>query len=181
MKVLMLYTSNEGQTAKIMLFIKAIIDKQFECDCIQLTSTTEIDLSQYQAVIIGTSIRYGYYSKLIKQFIDANTAQLNQIYGAFFGVNLVARKPNKDNPETNLYTRKFLAKLTWQPKLKAVFAGALFYPRYNWFDRNMIRMIMWLGKGETDISIPMIEYTNWNKVQEFAETFIKNNLDLSSS
>lgn len=89
----------------------------------------------------------------------------------FFGVNMVARKPNKNTPETNLYTKKFLAKIAWKPAFTAVFAGALYYPQYNWFDRNMIRFIMLLGKGDTDVTKPVIEYTNWAKVDEFAEQF----------
>lgn len=49
----------------------------------------------------------------------------------FFGVNLTARKPEKSTPETNVYVRKFLQRITWQPTISAVFAGALLYPRYT--------------------------------------------------
>lgn len=173
MKVLLLYTSREGQTAKIMQHIKAMLEKQYQCDCMKLEPHTMIDLNAYQAVIIGTSIRYGYYPQLVKTFIQNHAKQLNTMYSAFFGVNLVARKANKNTPQTNLYTRKFLNSIDWQPKLTAVFAGALYYPRYNLFDRYMIRFIMWLGKGETDISKPMIEYTDWNRVNSYAEQFIQ--------
>lgn len=171
MKLLLLYTTHEHQTEKIMKRIQFQLGAQCECDLVELNKQSAIDLSSYQAVIIGTSIRYGYYSKLIKTFINDNTQRLNQIPSAFFGVNVVARKPHKNTPETNLYTRKFLTSIQWQPTLKAVFAGALYYPKYNWFDRNMIRFIMWLGKGDTDITKPMIEYTDWNKVDQFAKQF----------
>jgi menaquinone-dependent protoporphyrinogen oxidase len=173
MKVLLLYTSREGQTEKIMRHIKAMLEKQCQCDCVKLETHTMIDLNAYQAIIIGTSIRYGYYPPLIKKFIQNHATQLNSIYSAFFGVNLVARKVNKNTPQTNLYTRKFLNSIDWQPNLTAVFAGALYYPRYNLFDRYMIRFIMWLGKGETDISKPMIEYTDWNQVNVYAEQFMQ--------
>ncbi|WP_392558214.1 menaquinone-dependent protoporphyrinogen IX dehydrogenase [Orbus mooreae] len=172
MKLLLLYTTHEHQTEKIMKRIEVQLAGQFECELVELLSSSRIDLQQYQGVIIGTSIRYGYYSKVMKKFIDNNAQQLNQMISGFFGVNVVARKPNKNTPETNLYTRKFLSKIDWQPKLKAVFAGALYYPKYNWFDRNMIRFIMWLGKGDTDVTKPVIEYTDWNKVDEFAKQFL---------
>lgn len=171
MKTLLLYTTNEHQTEKIMQRIHEQLGSPFECDLVELKDLNQIELSRYKAIIIGTSIRYGFYSKLIKQFINDNYQQLNQMPSAFFGVNLIARKANKNTPETNLYTRKFLSKIKWIPKLKAVFAGALYYPQYNWFDRNMIRFIMWLGKGDTDVSKPMIEYTNWNNVDLFAQQF----------
>jgi len=167
----MLYTTYEGQTAKIMRYIKKQLDTKYECDLVKLDKTTEIKLTNYQAIIIGTSIRYGNYHKLIKHFIASNYQQLNQMIGAFFGVNLVARKPHKNTPQTNSYTKKFLATIKWQPKLTAVFAGALYYPQYNLFERNVIRLIMWLGRGDTDIKKSVIEYTSWQQVDEFAENF----------
>lgn len=170
-KVLLLYTTHEKQTLKIMERIKNRLGHKCDCDVIELLPDTKIDLTPYQAVLLGSSIRYGFYSKIMKKFIDTHYQQLNQIKSGFFGVNMVARKPNKNTPETNLYTRKFLAKILWKPTIKAVFAGALYYPQYNWFDRNMIRFIMWLGKGDTDVSKPMIEYTDWSKVEEFADQF----------
>lgn len=89
---------------------------------------------------------------------------------AFFGVNLTARKKGKDTPETNVYVRKFLAKTPWRPTITSVFAGALCYPQYNWFDRIMIQFIMKITGGETNIN-KEIEYTDWQKVEYFAREF----------
>jgi menaquinone-dependent protoporphyrinogen oxidase len=49
-----------------------------------------------------------------------------------------------------------------------VFAGALRYPRYRWFDKVMIRFIMRMTGGETDTS-KEVEYTDWNEVGQFAQ------------
>jgi menaquinone-dependent protoporphyrinogen oxidase len=86
----------------------------------------------------------------------------------FFSVNLVARKPAKNKPETNPYVQAFLSKSPWQPHLVGVFAGDLNYPRYGAVDRNIIRFIMWLTKGPTDPKTS-IEYTDWDEVRRFAE------------
>lgn len=171
-KILLLYTTREGQTYKIMAKIAEVLSSEYQCDLIELQKNQSIDLSQYHSVLMGTSIRYGYYSKIMRNFINLHATELNQKLTGFFGVNVVARKPHKNTPETNLYTRKFLAKILWKPTLTAVFAGALYYPRYNWLDRNMIRFIMWIGKGETDTSKPIIEYTNWQQVDKFAHDFL---------
>ena len=171
MKVLLLYTTHEKQTFKIMQRIENQLAGKCDCDVIELLPSTNIDLTKYQAVLLGCSIRYGFYSKVMKKFIDDNYQQLNKMRSGFFGVNVVARKSHKNTPETNSYTRKFLAKIAWQPTIKAVFAGALYYPKYNWFDRNMVRFIMWLGKGDTDVTKPIIEYTDWAKVDQFAALF----------
>lgn len=180
-KVLLLYTTHEKQTLKIMQRIKSHLDKKLSCDLIELLPTAQIDLNHYQAALLGSSIRYGFYSKVMKKFIQQHYQYLNNVPSGFFGVNVVARKANKNTPETNLYTKKFLASIPWRPTIAAVFAGALYYPQYNWFDRNMIRFIMWLGKGDTDVTKPVIEFTDWQKVDQFAHQFLTQTLGSSET
>jgi menaquinone-dependent protoporphyrinogen oxidase len=81
----------------------------------------------------------------------------------------VARKPEKRQPDTNPYLKKFLKEISWKPKKIAVFAGKIDYPRYTFFDRNMIRLIMWMTKGPTDPAAT-IEFTDWKQVEEFGVT-----------
>ncbi len=59
------------------------------------------------------------------KFVTQHQAALQQRVSGFFSVNLTARKADKCTPETNAYTRKFLAQSPWQPDRCAVFAGAL--------------------------------------------------------
>ena len=53
------------------------------------------------------------------------------------------------------------------PNIVKVFAGKLDYKKYSFFDRKMIQLIMWMTKGPTNTDAE-IEYTNWEKVNEFA-------------
>ena len=129
-------------------------------------------LSEFDCIVIGASIRYGHFDPLLEQFIAKHYALFNQKHSAFFSVNLTARKANRRTPETNAYTRKLLARIQWQPDLVEVIAGALFYPRYTWFDRFMIRFIMKITGGETDTS-KEVEYTNWQQVSKFADRLRK--------
>jgi len=48
------------------------------------------------------------------------------------------------------------------------FAGRLDYPRYSWWDRQIIRFIMLLTGGPTDPSAS-VEYTSWPAVDAFAD------------
>lgn len=164
MKVLILYWSHEGQTKKISHFMASHINANVEVAPLDLA----LDINPFDVVIIGASIRYGHFNSLLYQFVKKNTSLLNQKKTAFFGVNLTARKEGKDNPETNVYVRKFLQRIQWKPNFKAVFAGALFYPRYKFWDRLAIQLIMKITGGETDPS-KEIEYTDWNKVKEFVD------------
>ncbi len=100
--------------------------------------------------MIGASIRYGHHRPAVKAFIDRHQAALEARPNAFFSVDAVGRKPHKRQADTNPYVRKFLGQIRWKPQQLAVFGGKIEYPRYGFFDRNMIRLIMWITGGPTD-------------------------------
>jgi menaquinone-dependent protoporphyrinogen oxidase len=91
---------------------------------------------------------------------------LDKKNSAFFTVNVVARKPNKNSTDTNPYLKKFLNLTDWVPDIIGVFAGKIDYPRYGFWDRQIIRLIMYLTKGPTDTS-KTYEFTDWNLVESF--------------
>ena len=90
---------------------------------------------------------------------------------AFFSVNVVARKNEKNSAESNPYVNKFLKATKWKPKNIDVFAGVVDYPTYNFFDKFMIRLIMWITSGPTDTKA-RFEFTDWDRVKRFAEGLI---------
>jgi menaquinone-dependent protoporphyrinogen oxidase len=170
MKALLLYSSSDGQTHAIMSCIADCLKEELDCHVVDLLQATSVDPRSYQKILIGASIRYGYFHSELNRFINKHLTTLNSTPSAFFAVNLTARKPEKRTPQTNAYLRKFLLATPWQPDLSAVFAGALRYPRYRWFDRIMIQLIMRMTGGETDSS-KEYEYTDWEQVKRFAGEF----------
>lgn len=171
MSYLLLHSSTDGQTKKIILKMAEQLRTQgCECDIRDLNTEQNLNISAYDKVLIGASIRYGHFNKKLLRFATLHQAQLNAMKTGFFAVNLTARKEGKDTAETNSYTRKFLERCPWQPTIKSVFAGALFYPRYKWLDRAMIRFIMKMTDGPTDPNTE-IEYTNWDNVTVFTTKF----------
>jgi menaquinone-dependent protoporphyrinogen oxidase len=80
---------------------------------------------------------------------------------------VVARKPNKDRPDNNPYMKKFLQQVPWKPAELEVFAGKIDYQKYRFFDRQMIRLIMYITKGPTDPK-SVNDFTNWEQVRNFA-------------
>ena len=91
---------------------------------------------------------------------------------AFFSVNVVARKNEKNTPETNPYIKKFLSKTRWKPKKLGVFAGKVDYPNYSFLNKQIIRFIMFITKGPIDTS-KSFEFTNWDNVKKFAQEIDK--------
>ena len=104
----------------------------------------------------------------VRRFVERHLDRLAAVPNGFFAVNLVARKEGKNTPETNVYTRHYLEKTSWRPDICSVFAGALLYPRYNFLERAILRLLMSYTGGPTD---PTKEYvfTDWEKVEAFAK------------
>ncbi|MCR3755651.1 MAG: protoporphyrinogen oxidase [Sodalis sp. Psp] len=168
MKTLILYSSHDGQTYKIARTIATHLTYYCECDVVDLRLTRDYKgLKKYQRIVLGAAIRYNHFGTEVDRFITQQLDWLHSIPSAFYSVNLTARKPEKRTPETNTYTRKFLAKTPWRPDLCTVFAGALCYPRYCRLDQMMIQLIMRITGGETDLT-KEVEYTDWQQVSTFA-------------
>ena len=165
---LIIYSSTDGHTETICKRISNFLDNKNETKIMSLDDATKLDLSTFDKIIIGASIRYGKHSKKLYKFITLNKKVLDQKQSIFFSVNVVARKLEKNTPETNPYIKKFLKISNWRPKKIGVFAGRVDYPNYGFFDKYIIKFIMFLTNGPTDTS-QSYEFTDWSKVDEFAK------------
>ena len=163
-----IYSSVDGQTLKICKRLREeFLKNNQKVELFSISDFNE-DISDYDKLIIGASIRYGVHNKEVIEFININKKQLDSIKTAFFSVNLVARKSQKNTPSTNPYVIKFFKNINWTPTIVEVFAGKLDYKKYPFFDRIMIQFIMWMTKGPTNVNTE-IEYTNWDRVTEFGK------------
>ncbi|MCG9698108.1 menaquinone-dependent protoporphyrinogen IX dehydrogenase [Shewanella sp. Isolate11] len=170
-RTLIIYSTVDGQTKSICQQIKQICEADNKpVTLVSLAEAQSVNLSYYDKVMIGASIRYGKHRPELFQYVNRHRAVLNNKKNAFFTVNVVARKPEKNTPETNPYMQKFIQLSLWQPQQLGVFAGKIDYPKYRMFDKLMIRFIMWMTKGPTDTS-GTFEFTDWDKVGEFAKAF----------
>tara|TARA_Y100001970_G_C13802612_1_gene635857 strand:+ start:36 stop:563 length:528 start_codon:yes stop_codon:yes gene_type:complete len=170
---LIIYSSTDGHTKTICERITNFLNDENLVELVSLEDTRKINLSNFEKIIIGASIRYGKHSKKLYKFINSNKKILNQKQSAFFSVNVVARKQEKNTAETNPYINKFLKISKWKPNKIKVFAGKVDYPNYNFFDKYIIKFIMFITKGPTDTS-QSYEFTDWSKVDDFSEE-LKNN------
>ena len=165
---LIIYSTTDGHTKTICERITNFLNDKNEVKITSLDQAAKIDLSDFNRIIIGASIRYGRHSKELYKFIDLNKKILDQKESVFFSVNVVARKPDKNSPDTNPYIKKFLKISKWKPKKIGVFAGKVDYPNYGFFDKYIIKFIMFITKGPTDTS-RSYEFTDWSKVDDFAK------------
>ena len=169
MNILIVYSTVDGHTLEICERLRQRLDNS-ACRLTMMTvaDADGADLVAFDKVVIGASIRYGKHRPELVDFLKRHGPALNSRPTALFSVNLVARKPAKNQPDTNPYMRKLLSQLSWRPAAMAVFAGKVDYPRYDFLDRQIIRFIMWLTDGPTDRSA-VIDFTDWALVDAFAD------------
>lgn len=166
-KTLLIYHGIYGHTRKIAEAIRdEVIRLGGELDIVEIESFAVADAERYDAIVIGAAIRNGKHNKAVLALIRSHQALLDAKPSAFFSVSLVARKPAKNTPETNPYVKTFLARSPWKPRLVGVFAGDLDYQRYRFSDRHIIRFIMTLTGGPTDLNTK-VEFTDWEVVRQF--------------
>ncbi len=171
--ILFVYSTTDGHTKDICLRLKSVIEPdQHQVVLASIQDCDEAGLAAFDKIVIGASIRYGKHNPQVAAFIERNERILDSKPNAFFSVNVVARKPDKNRPDTNPYLKKFIRQINWRPQQLAVFAGKISYPKYRFFDRMMIRLIMWITKGPTDTR-GVFEFTDWKKVDAFGQMVSK--------
>ena len=167
-KALIIYSTTDGQTKNICTKLREYSEKKNSIDLFSINETEKIDLRSYEKIVLGASIRYGTHNQKVFEFVKNYIDILEKKETAFFTVNVVARKKEKNTPETNPYMKKFLDLSGWKPDKLGVFAGKIDYPKYGFFDKQIIRLIMFITKGPTDTS-QTYEFTDWEKVREFSQ------------
>jgi len=168
-KILIMYSTTDGHTLEICQYLKQVIERNDNHVSLHsLDDESNVDMKAFDKIVLGASIRYGKHSKQVYEHIKRSQQILDSKPNAFFSVCLVARKEGKNQPGTNPYFKKFLKQISWQPKHLAVFAGKLNYPIYSFWDKQIIRLIMWMTGGPTNPET-VIDYTDWKQVESFGQ------------
>ena len=168
-KLLILYSTIDGHTKNICEYIYKNLKGKKKVVISSIEESEKHDLSDYDEIVIGASVRYGYHRKNVYKFIQKNIEKLDKLKTVFFSLNLTARKPEKSTPETNPYVKKFLKQVKWEPTLKEVFAGRLDYPNLDTLNKLAILFIMFITNGPKDTS-KAYELTDWKKVDNLIKS-----------
>ena len=164
MRNIFIYSTSNGQSLKIC----NALNQNKESLIIDIDKIQKVKLDEFDQIIIGASVKYGDHNKKIYDFIKNNKILLETKKTGFFSVNATARKSEKNKPETNPYVIKFLKKTNWTPDNIGVFAGKIDFPNYNFLEKYIIKVIMWITNGPTDTS-KTFEFTDWEDVKKFSD------------
>ncbi|MBE6597285.1 MAG: hypothetical protein E7641_06405 [Ruminococcaceae bacterium] len=84
MKILFAYTTRNGTAAECARIFAEYVGSKAEVTLLNLKESGEITLYDYDAVVLGGSVRFGKISKQLKGFIKDNIELLNKTASAAF-------------------------------------------------------------------------------------------------
>jgi menaquinone-dependent protoporphyrinogen oxidase len=169
-RILILYASTHGHTAKIAARIAATLgDDGATVDVHRLdASGAQPVLPDYDAVIVGASIHGGHHQRALVKWAERHHTALGLTPSAFFSVCLTAADDTEEShAATRGYLDDFVEHTGWTPSESTTFAGALQYREYDVATRALMRLLMRRMHHPTDASQDY-DYTDWDAVERWA-------------
>lgn len=174
-KILVLYASKTGQTAKIAeRMAQQARDRGHTVDCLSMKHLSrDFDLDAYDGILVGAPIRMGKFPRPVVRFVRRYRDRLVTHKAGFFTVCMAAAdKRPETQQDLAKWIASFLGETGWQPAMQGVFAGAVLYTRYDFITRIIMKKISAAEGRSTDTSRDH-EYTDWDQVTRFADDYIE--------
>jgi len=173
MKFLIVYGTTEGQTRKISARIaEGIREGGHDAELYDSTSLPpDLDVDAHDAVIVAASVHQHLYQSSLVHFVKEHREQLQAKPTAFLSVSL-ASVLEEDKQEAQEYVDQFVTETGWRPTKTELVGGALVYTQYDFFKRQIMKLIVWKGGGPTDASQDY-EFTDWDALSKFVESFVE--------
>ena len=140
-----------------------------------------LKLCDYDGAIVAASIHFGKHEKEMIRFVQQHRDSLAALPCAFLSVSgseasaeLASVSPKQRAhaaAEVQRMLERFFGATQWRPEHTLPVAGAVLYTKYNFLLRFVMKSIAKKNGGSTDTSIDH-EYTNWNKLDQFVESFV---------
>lgn len=170
-RILVIYGTTDGQTAKVARFIGDRLRTHGAGVEVFEARGTEPGPDDYDAVIIAASIHASRYQRSVSDWVRSHARTLRFKPTAFVSVCLAVLQDDEGvRRELDGIVDRFLAETAWRPTLTKAVAGALLYTHYGWFTRLMMKRIAARAGGDTDTSRDY-EYTDWKDLEEFTLRF----------
>jgi len=170
-KLLVLYGTTDGQTAKIARFLATELRTFGVPTDVVEAGTADPDPRDYAGVIVAASVHMGGYQPGVVRWTKAHAKALRGKPSAFLSVCLgVLQQDLAVQRDLVGIINRFEARTGWKPPRVKLVAGALKYTRYGWLKRMVMRRMAGKAGGSTDVSRDH-EYTDWADLREFAEAF----------
>lgn len=173
-RILVLYGTTDGHTAKVARFIGAELEQAGAAVDVVEAGTGPLDPypDNYAGVVVAASVHLSSYRRAVRRWVHLHAEALNLKPTAFVSICLAVleRRPEVDG-ELHRIMETFFIETEWRPRLTHVVAGAVPFRRYGWLKRLVMRRIVRKAGVEADTSRNH-EYTDWDDLRVFARKFL---------
>jgi len=169
--ILVPYGTGEGQTGKVAERIAEELESHgHEATAVDVKELPgDLDLEDYDAVLVGASIHAGRHQKAVRKFVAANRDVLVRKPTGFFQVSLSSADEDSE-AEAVGYVDELVEATDWHPDRIGLFGGALRFSQYGFLMRAMMKRVARKAYPEADTSGD-VEFTDWESVESFADEF----------
>lgn len=174
MKLLIVYGTTEGQTRKIVQFMRDRLSTSgHQVTLVEaIEPPANLNLRAYDGIIVSGSVHVGKYQTGIEEFVRAHAASLATMQSAFVSVSLAAAgHDDEDVHGLEKVVADFAHRTGWTPKVLHHVAGAFRYTQYDFFKRWALKYIAWRKGAPTDTSHDY-ELTDWDDLTQFVDGFV---------
>jgi len=171
-RVLILYGTTDGHTRAVAQAIAEPMTRAGIDVTVIEAGTLEPLPAGYDGIIVAASIHGGRYQDAVENWVRAHARDFGARPAAFVSVGLAVLQKSDQKVRTELgeIVDRFATRTGWRPPVVKQVAGALFYTRYNFFKRWIMKRIVAKAGGDIDISRDY-DYTDWADVRAFGEAF----------
>ena len=162
---LVVYASTHGHTAKIAARLAEAMRAQgLEVDVRDVKSAADARPGRYGVVVAAGSLHKEHHQSELSDWVSTNREALNAMPAVFISVSLTAAD---DSAESRAATKRciddFTSQTGWTPSRSEAVAGSLQYREYDFFTRQLMRLLMKHMGHPTDTSHDY-DYTDWEAV-----------------
>lgn len=172
--ILVAYGTTEGQSRKVAEFIaQRLRIRGHRVDLVD-TATPAAQQVQpvYQGAILGGSVHQQRHQNSLVHFVKANQPWLAAMPLGIYSVSLTAAMPDMDDRlEARRLLDGFVADNALSPVATRCVGGALMYTQYDYFKRQLMRLIA-RQRGQTTDTSGDYEYTDWGDVESFVDEYL---------
>ncbi len=173
-RLLLVYATTDGQTAKIMRFLDAELRSLGASVTLAEAEGAHApgDPGVYDGIIVAGSIHVGGFQRRLVRWVRQHRREIAARPHIFLAVCLgVLQQDPSVHRELERILARFVRDTGWSPRAMRSVAGALIYSRYGFFRRWAMRRIARKAGGDTDVSRDY-EYTDWEELRRLARNFL---------
>lgn len=173
MKLFIGYATNEGQTRKICQHIAdRCVDAGNSVELMGIADAQTIDLSRFDAAILGGSLHTGHYQKALSNFVAEHAVALNAMQTMMISVSLAAAGHDAEEWRAlDHIITDFQDATTWSPGQVVQVAGAYKPSDYDVFRKFIMRRIIAQKDPEADLDWDK-EYTDWAALDDLTDAWL---------